>query len=326
MAFRDLSRREAIHRAGAVAGLAGVANLPARAGAPPRPVQMPGFFRFMVGEIEITVLGDGSFTVPLEFSAGNVPEPELRACLEALCQDPDNHLRHMHVVPIDSGGRLVLPDPGAGPDFRPSAGKLLRNLQASGYGPGQIDRVAISHAHPDHIWGLIDVFEEAPTFPNADHVMLAAEWDFWSAPDSAARLPASLESVAVGARTQLLPVADRIERITGEVEIAPGVFSLPSPGHTPGHLSLPVVSGGDQLPVTGDAVYHPWITVEHPDWRPPLDMDPEQAVETRRRLSARAADERMRVVAFHVPFPGLGHVARRGGGLVWVPDNRSWDL
>lgn len=324
MAIAGPSRRDLMLGAGSLAGLVAADRLPALAGAPLRAVQMPGHYRFMVGEIEITVLSDGTFTVPLEFSAGNVPEAELRTYLEALHYQPDNHVRHMNFVLINTGGRLVLLDPGAGPDFRATSGKLLGNLAAAGYRPDEVDRVAITHAHPDHVWGLMDFFEEAPTFPNADYVMLAAEWEFWSAEDSASRLPASLESFAVGARNQLLPVAERIERVTGEVEIAPGVFTLPSPGHTPGHLSLLVASGGEQLLIAGDAFYHPYITFEHPDWRPLLDMEPETAVETRKHLAARAADERMSVVAFHFPFPGLGHVARRGGRLAWVPANWSW--
>lgn len=287
--------------------------------------QLPGFYRFRVGEIEVTVLSDGVFTVPTRFSAENIPEDQLRGYLSALYYKPDNQVRHMNFALINTGKEVVLIDPGAGPDFRPTAGKLLSNLKASGYSPEQIDKVFITHAHPDHIWGLIDFFEGTPTFPNATYVLHEDEWAFWTADDAKTRLPKSLESFAVGAVRHLKPIAGRQTLFSKEAEIANGVFAVPTIGHTIGHSSVVVRSKGEQLLITGDAFYHPYITFEHPDWQPLLDMLPEKAVETRKSLTQMAFADRQLVLAFHFAFPGLGRVAKRNGSYHWVPANWEWD-
>lgn len=288
--------------------------------------QMPGFYRFRVGEIEITVVSDGVFTVPVDLSASNMPKHEVTDYLNALYYNPEAQIRHMNFALINTGDELLLVDPGGGPDFRATAGKLLDNMRASGYAPNQVDKIIITHAHPDHIWGLMDFFEARPTFANASYYLHEAEWSFWTAADAASRLPASLESFAVGAARHLNPIAERVTTIAKEQEIASGVFVLPTIGHTVGHSSVVVRSNGQQLLITGDALYHPYISFEHPEWTPLLDMLPEAGVLTRKRIASMAAAERMLVLAFHFPFPGLGRVANRGGRHQWIPANWEWKV
>lgn len=152
--------------------------------------------------------------------------------------------------------------------------------------------------------------------------MWQSEWEFWSNhPDlSALHVPDWIREALVGAaQRNLPPIADRLELLSQEGEIAPGVCAIAAPGHTPGHMALSIASQGEQLLYLVDTVLHP-IHMEHPEWRAAVDLLPEQTVTTRRRLLARAVEEHSQVFVFHFPAPGLGRVAVNGEAWMWQPE------
>ncbi|MEC9367978.1 MAG: MBL fold metallo-hydrolase, partial [Pseudomonadota bacterium] len=187
-------------------------------------------------------------------------------------------------------------------------------------------KVILTHGHPDHLWGLIDEFEEAPRFPKAQYVMAGTEWDFWSGDQAMSKLPEMFQGFAIGAKKHLLPVAEKVTRVKPGAEVAPGITLLGTPGHTPGHVSVMVSSAGKSLLVTADTMTHPYISFEHPEWRPGTDLDGETAEQSRRQMLDMGATDKPLALVYHVSFPGLGHVARAGNAYRWVPATWKWDL
>ena len=288
--------------------------------------QVPGFYRFMLGDFEVTVLSDGSYTLPTDLLGTNVPKEKVRALLEANYLDPDQRISHVNIPLINTGDKLVLIDVGGGPNWMSTAGKLTENFEASGYQPEDVDTVLITHGHPDHIWGLVDDFEEDARFPNAEYVIAAPEWDFWSTNKAAETLPEAFQGFAIGAKKRLPVIAEKTRRIKAGEEVVPGITTVDTPGHTIGHLSAVVTSKNESLLVTADAMTHPFISFQHPDWWPRTDLDSEKAEKSRRKLLDMAATDKHLALVYHISFPGLGNVARSGNAYRWVPATWIWDL
>jgi glyoxylase-like metal-dependent hydrolase (beta-lactamase superfamily II) len=185
-----------------------------------------------------------------------------------------------------------------------------------------VDTVILTHAHPDHIGGAIDA-RGHPTFPNACYMISELEQEFWMtslADLSGMDVPEAVRGgMQAMARRCLAALHFQLELIEHETEIAPGIRAIPAPGHTPGHLALLVASGGETLLNLGDAAAHP-LHLEEPEWHNGFDLAGPRAAATRHKLLTRAAAEKMRVMAFHFPFPSLGRVAARSvGGWDWHP-------
>lgn len=321
------SRRDMLRAGGTVSALAaGATLLPIRAqgAAEMKGGQVPGYYRFRHGAFEITVLSDGAYTLPTNLLGSNVAQEKVVAFLEENLLDPDERISHVNIPLINTGKELILIDVGGGMNWMPTAGKLTDNLRASGYEPEDVDMVVLTHGHPDHIWGLIDDFEEAPSFPNAKYVISADEWDFWTTSRAMDTLPEMFLGFAVGAKKQLGPVAEKTRRIKPGAEISPGIVAIPTPGHTPGHMSVAIESEGETLLVTADALTHPFISFAHPGWWPRTDIDPEMAEKSRRAMMEMAADGKHLTLVYHISFPGLGRVARAGTAYRWVPSTWQW--
>jgi glyoxylase-like metal-dependent hydrolase (beta-lactamase superfamily II) len=295
----------------------------ARAATPPAGGQAPGFYRFAVGSIEITMINDGKFQRPLEAGfVRNAELPDVQAALADAFQPTDTLTIPITTTVINTGDRLVLIDAGTGGLLAPSAANWMANFRAAGYLPEQVDAVIVSHFHGDHIQGL-RAEDGQPVFPNASLHVSEAEWAFWMDEAEMSRAPEAMQGAFKGVRRVFEPVAGDVQQYAGEVELVPGIRALPAPGHTPGHTAFLVSSGADSLLVWSDTTNKPELFVRNPDWHAVFDMDGEQAATTRKTFLEMAASDRLRVAGYHFPFPATGYIARENGGFRFVP--ALWD-
>ncbi|MGA7490033.1 MAG: MBL fold metallo-hydrolase [Xanthobacteraceae bacterium] len=275
-------------------------------------------FRRRVGAVEVAVVSDGALVVPLSFSLPQVPPAETAAFLTAHGLPPGGSPIATNVSLVSAGDELTLVDAGSGANFQPTAGKLADNLEAAGIAPAKIAKVVFTHGHADHLWGAIDDFDDSERFPNASYVISAQEWDFWTDPDTHTRVPDWLKGMARGSARVLKRLEGKVERRRAGEEVVPGVSFVETGGHTPGHMSVLVESGGDRLLIGADALSHPAVSFARPDWRWGSDYDSDRAVATRRRLLDRLATERTALIGFHLPWPGHGMVERSGTAYRFV--------
>jgi glyoxylase-like metal-dependent hydrolase (beta-lactamase superfamily II) len=268
-----------------------------------------------VGDVEILSLSDGH----LEFDLCNF----FPGIPEAQWQPYEAHL-HEHRLRFNLGsflirsdGRTVLVDTGLGP--RPADtpdvpwGRLLADFQAKGVGLGEVDMVVMTHLHRDHVgWNLQeDGGRWVPTFPNARYWASTKDWQACHQPDvQPARFP--------NAPSCVWPLAELglVELMDGEHALTRELTAVPTPGHTPGHVSLLVTSRGERALVLGDAVHSP-AQIAEPDWVSRADMDPELTRQTRRALLDRLEREEILVAAGHFAAPGFGRVVRLDGRRYW---------
>lgn len=256
-------------------------------------------YRFAVGDYKAMVVSDGTLTFPVGFFVPNADPEAAAAALADNFLPTDNVLAHLNVLYLETDEHRVLIDTGAGNTFGPTVGYLASNLEASGITLDTIDTIILTHAHPDHIGGILDDSGN-PVFANASYYISETEWDFWTAPT--VEMPNSLvdadtqaTTVAV-AQEWLGAIADRTTRFALGDEIIPGVVSVPSVGHTPGQASYLITSGDDSLLATGDVFFSDPLNLENPDWEVAFDTDPSQGVATRKQLLETVVGERRKLL------------------------------
>lgn len=285
---------------------------------------LPGLATRAVADIElgekvITTVSDGHLMLPLDFSFPDVPHDELVALLEAAGHSTDTLEPDCNVTVLKDGDRVVLFDVGSGPNFMPSAGKILENIDAAGIAPEDVTDVVFTHAHPDHIWGLLDDFDEF-VFPEANYFINQVEWDFWRADDTLDKMPEARKTFVVGAQNRLEALEDTIQFFNWGDEVLPGIEAVDTRGHTPGHTSFAIHDGSDSVMVIGDAATSSIISFAHPEWPSGSDQDTEQGIATRTKLLDRLAQEKSRFVGFHLPEGGIGRVEQDGGAYRFVSE------
>lgn len=273
--------------------------------------------RLTVGNGDIVVVADGSMSLPVAFSFRDVPAQEIEALLSGAGMPLDAITNDCNVTFLRRGDRLAAFDVGAGQNFLPTTGKLLDNLADAGIDPEEVTDVIFTHAHPDHLWGLTDDFDEL-VFPNAAYQIGQAEWDFWTSPNAIDAMPEDRKTFAVGAQNRLSAIKDRIAFFKPGDEVMSGVEAIDTGGHTPGHTSFMVHGNGDPVLIVGDAIINAVISLQRPEWPTNSDQDPDRGAQTRLALLDRMAADRARVIGFHFPHPATGVIERQGRAYRFV--------
>ena len=217
----------------------------------------------------------------------------------------------------------MLIDAGCGVDkFQNTNGRLLEHLASAGYAPGDIDMILFTHFHFDHLWGISDAKNASLLFPSAEFVASEAEVAFWSDPGLSGKVSAKQQPLVT--QTNLKLASPRLRQIKPGAEAAPGVTTFDTAGHTPGHMSVHISSGREEMLLTGDVVADPEIGFLHPEWPFGFDLDAPLATRARMAFLDRAAADKTLVGSYHLPFPGFGHVVREGSGYRWLPADWQW--
>jgi len=283
----------------------------------------PGFYRFSLGEVEITVFNDGAFRLPSEIFAFNADPERRKEYFHSRRIPSDWHPYQASPALIDNGNQRILVDSGTGDFpyevFSDDDGLLAYGLQAAGISPESIDAVILTHAHPDHLGGLVYPDNQEPFFPNAEIVLSDVELDFWTGDDVESRIPDAALPMLPGIQEVLNAMDGRLRPIRTGDEVVSGIRSIASPGHTQGHIAIVLEAGDKELLLVGDAITNIHIDFEYPDWHFGIDLEPETAGKTRRRLLDMAATDDMLILGFHFPFPGLGYALPHGEAWRWYP-------
>jgi len=320
----DLSRRQLLASAALAGAAAALPHTPSAWAAAPRsgPQQNPGFYRFKVGDFEVTAINDGTWFRKLNDSfVRNAPMADVQNALAAAFLPTDALPVPFTALIVNTGPKLIAFDTGTGGQFgsfAPQSGTYAANLAAAGIDPKNVDDIYISHFHPDHINGLKTKDNER-IFPNATVHVPAGEWDFWMDDANMGKASDAAEPTFKNARRIFGDMKDKVDRFNAGKDVEKGVTSIPAPGHTPGHTVYAINSGNQSLLFSADTAFNPWVFVRHPEWEIFVDMNGDQAVTTRKRLFDMAAADRLPTHGYHWPFPGSGYLMRTGTGYELVP-------
>ena len=319
----ELSRRHVLAGAAATA-LTPLVSSPASAAAPPVNTQAPGWYRYKVGSYEITAVTDGrnTFKFPDTFVL-NAKREQVNEALAAAYMEKDTMTIPYTPVVINTGSKLVVMDTGTGEaNFDRSkgvGGQFHSNLKASGIDRNAVDVVIISHFHGDHINGLITP-DGKPAFPNAEILVPAVEWKYFMDDGEMSRQSSErMKGVFSGARLVFDKLNRKVTQYDAGKEVAPGIKSVATHGHTPGHQSFVVASGSSKVYVQADVTNHPALFARNPGWHAFFDQDPAMAEETRRKVYDMLVAEKMMVQGFHYPFPGLAYIEKAGSAYREIP-------
>jgi glyoxylase-like metal-dependent hydrolase (beta-lactamase superfamily II) len=315
----SISRRAVIATA-AAAVAAPALNIPSvRAAAPKQGKQVSGFYRFMVGDFEVTALHDGE--VSREITAQLVPNVPLDDVIKAMQAQfiptkPGNS--QFNTMVINTGSKLVLIDAGFNNNGAATTGQMAANMAAAGIDPKQIDTVLVSHFHPDHINGL-RTKEGTLVYPNAEIVVPPRDVAHYLDEAKMNAVPEAARGGFIVSRRVFAPIMKDVRQAEWTKEWTPGITAIQSDGHTPGHTSFVVSSGTKSLLVVGDASNDPRLFAKNPEWHLGFDLDKSQAVASRKKLLDMASADKMQVSFYHAAFPATGYVAKNSTGYDWFP-------
>jgi glyoxylase-like metal-dependent hydrolase (beta-lactamase superfamily II) len=275
--------------------------------------------KYKVGDIEVFSLHDGSIERPLaEGFVKNASLEEVKKALVAGGIGPDKFDNPFTMTAIRTGGKITLFDTGFGTNGPPTVGKLADNMKAAGLDPATVSTVVISHFHPDHISGLWVKETNAQVFPNAEILMPEVEYKFWTDPALVEKLPEAARG-NVRRIQSTFPTWKNIKQYADGAELVPGVRAIATPGHTVGHMSFLVASGGQQLFIQSDVTNIHQLFVRNPGWHVMFDSDAPKAEATRRAFFDRVIAEKGMIAGYHFGFPNVGTLSKDGNGYAFAP-------
>jgi glyoxylase-like metal-dependent hydrolase (beta-lactamase superfamily II) len=272
-----------------------------------------GIHEFKIGDIRCVAINDGEGSImDLKGACQSFPNTdtdEVKVAFDSLSEQQKRFC--FNILYVEADNQKIVIDTGFGPPAHDGIGYLVEHLQEIGISAGDIDIIMITHAHPDHINGLVDS-DGNLAFPNARYVISKKEWEFWQNPEG---MPTQhIEST----QKKLNFIRDNFSLIEPGDEFVSGVSIVEAYGHTSGHINVMIESNDKRLLYIVD-IAHNQIEAMHPDWDFMFDMQHNKANATRRRIMQRAVDENLLCYSYHFAFPGLGHFKTDGDGFAWQP-------
>ena len=313
--------------AAAAATVAGRFAQPAAAAAPMMGASLPTNYRFKLGAFEITTILDGALAIPKvhPIFGKNQKLADVQAYLTASHLPVDKMKISFTPVIVNTGKEVVLFDAGYGEERRAKgAGRLAAALASAGFSADQIDVVVITHCHPDHVSGLME--GDKPVFPKARYVTGDVEYNFWSNKDLLTSTNKNMVRRAKAVHANVVPLADKMKFIKPGADVVTGITSVQAFGHTPGHMCYHIESNGKRILIFADTTNHYAVSLAKPDWHCVFDMDAEAAVVTRKKILDMVATDKIPAAGYHMPFPAVGYVDKKGAGFQWVPASYQLDL
>lgn len=290
---------------------------PAWAAAPMAKTPAPGWSRIMLGQFEITPLSDGTVDLPVDKLLAQDPKKTAAALAKAHLKTPLETSANAYLV--NTGSKLIMIDSGAGSFFGPTLGRLVTNLKAAGYQPDQVDEIYITHFHGDHAGGLVD--EGRLVFPNATVRASKKEADYWLSQENMDKAKSKDGFKTAMAAMKPYLETGKFTPFEGDVELVPGIRAQAAPGHTPGHTTYVVESGGQKLHLIGDLIHVAAVQMDNPAVTIEFDSDQKAAPAPRRKAFDAAAKGGYLIGGAHLQFPGLGYLATEGKGYRFIPVN-----
>src|SRR5215216_398544 len=263
--------------AGASAAAIAALSLPARAAAPAAGKQAPSFYRYKIGDYEITVVNDGVRNAPIpDGLVRNASKDQVLAAAEAAYMPKGQLSVPFNPIVVNTGTQLILIDTGWGEGFAPTLGHMMATMAAAGIDRDRIDMILISHMHPDHVNGL-RTKDGGLAFPKAEIKVPAVDWAFWSSDDNMTKAPNDLyKNYFQNNRRVFAGLGDKVTQYEWGKEVGPGITAIAAGGHTPGHTAFAIASGSARVLAQGDITNVPELFLRNPDWHVMFDYDPER--------------------------------------------------
>lgn len=280
--------------------------------------------QWQVGAVRITRIEEMIVTGSNEFVLPDAHNPDCLpyAWMQPHFMDADGFLIFsIHGLVVDTGSHKILVDTCVGndkqrnvPEWDQLQTSFIRDMASAGYPVDEIDTVMCTHLHVDHVGWNTSLVNGAwvPTFPNARYLVAAREWAHWhDNPDVDEEGPIMADSIQPIVDANLMEFVDSDYQICAEVRLEP------TPGHTPGHVSVHITSEGQQALITGDCIHHP-VQMARPEWSSAADTDQTKAIATRQALLEKYADGDVLVIGTHFPSPTAGRIRSADVGAYWL--------
>ena len=279
-----------------------------------------GFYKYKVGSLEVTAVYDGIWRKPHDPAfIKDVSVDDTKAALAKAGLTTEFMPIPLTVVVLKMNGRTIMMDAGSGVgQWQANATHLPANMKAAGIDYKAIDTIMISHFHPDHVWGLMEKGTNDPVFPNAELIVNATEYNWWTDPSRLAKLPEGRKPA--GKRiAENFPKWKNWKLVDDGTEVVPGIRLMAAPGHTPGHSVYHIDAGSEQFLVSADTMYVPALLAPHPEWQGSYDQDGPMAITTRHRIIDQVIADNVRICGSHFPFPGTGSFVKDGNAYAFTP-------
>lgn len=296
----------------------------AQTAAPKLDKSQAGFYRLRIGDFEITALSDGTVPLPVFDLLTNIKPLEIQKLLsDAFVKAPlDASVNAFLIKPAGDTNKLIMVDAGSGELYGPTLNKLVASLKAVGYEPEQITDILLTHIHTDHSGGIMD--GNRMVFPNAVVHADKREVDYWLNPANRDKSKGDKEQLArlfseAAAKVKPYLDAGKVKTFDGNTQLFPGIRSIATPGHTPGHSFYALESKGEKIVFFGDIMHVAEVQFPNPSVTIVFDSDSVAAAAQRKKAFADAAKNGYWIAPAHVSFPGIGHLRASGSGYKWIP-------